>query len=265
MTLLAGFYAVLSRYSGQDDVVVGTPIAGRNRTEAEGIIGLFANTVALRLDLSGDPAFEELIRRAKKMTLNAYQHQEMPFENLVEELNPERSLSRNPLFQALFSLGNVPQHAFELPGLELRWAGVRNPEATSKFDISVLMHQQPDHLAGRIEYNTDVFDEDRIGRMIGHYQVLLEAVVNNPELRLSELPLLTPEEKQRLLVEFNDNARYYPPMCVHELFAAQARRRPHAIAVVFRDQRLSYGELEARSSCLAAHLRRLGVGPRCRV
>ncbi|HYK62131.1 MAG TPA: amino acid adenylation domain-containing protein, partial [Bryobacteraceae bacterium] len=261
MTLLAGFYAVLSRYSGQDDVVVGTSIAGRNRTETEGIIGFFANTLALRLDLSGDPAFEELIQRTKKMTLDAYQHQEMPFENLVEELNPERSLSRNPLFQALFSLGNVPQYAFELPGLELRWAGVRNPEATSKFDISVLMHQQPDHLAGRIEYNTDVFDEDRIGRMIGHYQVLLEAVVNNPELRLSELPLLTPEEKQRLLVEFNDNARYYPPMCVHELFAAQAQRRPQAVAVVFQDQRLSYGELEARSSRLAAHLRRLGVGP----
>ncbi|MBV8846377.1 MAG: amino acid adenylation domain-containing protein [Bryobacterales bacterium] len=261
MTLLAGFYALLSRYSGQDDVVVGTSTAGRNRTETEGIIGLFANTLALRMDLSGDPAFGELIRRAKKMTLNAYQHQEMPFENLVEELNPERSLSHNPLFQALLFLGNVPQHAFELPGLDVQWAGARTPEATSKFDLSVFMHQQPDHLAGRIEYNTDLFDKDRIERMIGHYQVLLEAAVNNPELRLSELPLLTPDEKQRLLVDFNDTARYYPPMCVHELFSAQAQRRPQAVAVVFRDQQLSYGELEARSNRLAAHLCRLGVGP----
>src|SRR5262249_51476817 len=159
----------------------------------------------------------------------------------VEELNPERSLSRNPLFQALFSLGNVPQYAFELPGLELRWAGARTPEATSKFDISVFMHQRPDHLAGRIEYNTDLFDEDRIGRMIGHYQVLLEAVANNPELRLSELPLLTAGEEAQILVEWNATATAYPrDLCLHQLFEQQATRTPDAVACVFEQDQLSY-------------------------
>jgi amino acid adenylation domain-containing protein len=260
MTLLTGFHALLSRYSGQDDVVVGTPTAGRNRPETEGIIGFFANTLALRLDLSGDPPFEELIQRTKKMTLDAYQHQEMPFENLVEELNPERSLSHNPLFQALFSLGNLPQYAFELPELELRWAGTR--EAKSKFDISVFMHQQPDHLAGRIEYNRDLFDEDRIGRMIGHYQVLLEAAAKNPELRLSELPLLTAGEEAQILVGWNATATEYPrDLCLHQLFEQQATRTPDAVACVFEQDQLSYRELNERANQLARYLKHRGVGP----
>jgi amino acid adenylation domain-containing protein len=262
MTLLAGFHALLSRYSGQDDVVVGTPIAGRNRTETEGVIGFFANTLALRLDLSGDPTFEQLIQRTKKMTLDAYQHQEMPFENLVEELNPERSLSHNPLFQALFSLGNLPQYAFELPGLELRWAATRAPEATSKFDISIFMHQQPDHLAGRIEYNTDLFDKDRMGRMIGHYQVLLEAVANNPELRLSELPLLTAGEEEQILVEWNATTTVYPrDLCLHQLFEQQVTRTPDAVACVFEQDQLSYRELNERANQLAHYLKHRGIGP----
>ena len=189
MTLLATFQALLARYSGEEDIVVGTPIANRNRSEIEGLIGFFANTLALRTDLSGDPTFAELLGRVKEVALGAYAHQDMPFEKLVEELRPERSLSHNPLFQVLFSLQNAPRQAFELAGLTLK--PLEAASGTAKFDISLFMSETSEGLRGRVEYNTDLFDAGTMERMLKHYEVLLEAAVENPGLRISQLPLLT--------------------------------------------------------------------------
>ena len=190
MTLLAGFQSLLARYSGQNDIVVGAPIANRNRAEVEGLIGFFANTLALRTNMSGDPSFRELLERVKDTALGAYAHQDMPFERLVEELRPERSLSYNPLFQVMFSLQNAPRRSFELRGLQLQpLAGVVG--STAKFDLSFFLLEGADGFTVRVEYNTDLFDGSTIDRMLRHYQVLLEGALANPELRLSQLPLLT--------------------------------------------------------------------------
>jgi len=260
MVLLAAFSVLLGRYSGQEDIVVGSPIAGRRRAELEGLIGFFVNTLVLRTDLSGAPRFGELVGRVKEAALGAYAHQDLPFEKLVEELQPVRDLSRQPLFQVSFALQNVPQETLELPGLQLSHAG--GSAVTSKFDLSLHVFESGDELHGIVEYATDLFDGGTIARLIGHFRTLLEGIVAAPESPISELPLLSAAERHRLLVEWNATAAAYPrEKCVHELFAAQAARTPEAVAVVFEDRQLSYGELDRRSNQLAHHLRGLGVGP----
>ncbi len=266
MTQLAAFQVLLSRYSGQDDIVVGTPIANRNLGEIEGLIGVFANTLALRTKLGGDPSFRELLERVKETALEAYAHQDMPFERLVEELQPDRSLSHSPLFQVLFSLQNVPRREFELRGLQLKpLGGVTG--TTAKFDISVYLLADADNSrSGLIEYNTDLFDGATIDRLLRHYLGLLEAALSNPETRISQLPLLTAEERQQVLVEWNATEAEYPrQLCLHQLFEQQVEQRPEAVACLFEDQQISYQALNQRANQVAHFLQKRGLGPGQRV
>jgi amino acid adenylation domain-containing protein len=261
MTLLAGFQALLSRLTGEDDLLVGSPIANRNRAETEDLIGFFVNTLVLRTDLSGDPTFAELLGRVRSGALGAYAHQDVPFERLVEELAPERDLSRTPLFQVVFGLHNAPMPRMELaPGVGLT---LEEPHTrTAKFDLSLLFEEGSDGLAGTVEYSTDLFDRATVRRLAGHLRVLLEAAAADPSARLSDLPLLAEAERRQLLVEWNDTAADFP--CgtpVSRLVEAQAAAAPAAVAVVDRGLTLTYGELNARANRLARHLRRLGVGP----
>ncbi|MGH3582238.1 MAG: non-ribosomal peptide synthetase, partial [Mycobacterium sp.] len=259
MVLLAAYQALLKAYSGQDDIVVGSPIAGRRRQELEGLIGFFVNTLVLRTDLSGDPTFRELLGRVKETALGAYAHQDLPFEKLVEELRPVRDLSRQPVFQAVLALQNAPMGALEAPGLTLRPAG--GAQVTSQFDLSLFVWETADGLQGYLEYATDLFERSTIERLSGHLEVLLDGIVADPGRRLSALPVLGAAERRLVVEEWNATQAAYPAeRCVHELFAEQAARTPDAVAVVFEDDRLTYGELEARSNQLAHHLRELGVG-----
>lgn len=260
MTLLAAFQTLLHRYTGKDDIIVGSPIAGRNRTDIEGLIGFFVNTLILRTDFWGDPDFRELLGRVRKVALDAYAHQDLPFEKLVEELHPQRNFSHSPLFQVLFVLQNAPMRAPRLTGLSVSPLKVESETAT--FDLSLLMVEEADSLRGTIEYNTDLFDEGTISRMIGHFQTLLESIVTEPGTPISRLALLTDSERDRLLVDWNNTNRDYPKeKCIHQLFEAQVEQTPEAIAVVFEDGQLTYRELNARANRLAYDLSKLGVGP----
>jgi amino acid adenylation domain-containing protein/FkbM family methyltransferase len=260
MTLLAAFQTLLHRYTGQEDIAVGSPIANRTRSEIEGLIGFFVNTLVLRTDLSGNPNFRELLARVRKVALGAYEHQDLPFEKIVEELKPERDLSHNPLFQIMFSLQNVPRQSVELPDLTLRAVDVTF--GTAKFDLTLFMIEEAGSLTASLAYNTDLFNDATISRMLGHFQVLLQGIVANPDRRLSDLPILSQAEKQRLLVEWNNTKRDYPQdKCIHELFEAQVERSPNAVAVVFEDKQLTYRELNRRANQFAHHLQKLGVGP----
>ena len=261
MTLLAAFQILLFRYSGQDDIAVGVPTAGRTRPQLEGLIGFFVNTLVLRGDLSGSPGFTQYLRRVRDRALDAYSHQDLPFEKLVEELAPRRDLSRNPLFQASLAFQNTPTGHWELPGLDVRRLdGVDTGGA--KFDVALSLTERSGMLAGNVEYASDLFDVATIERMATHFVRLLEGIVADPECRIDRLPLLTATERQRLLVEWNDTAADYPrDRCIHELFEQQAARNPDAVAVVFDDQPMTYGELDARANRLAHQLETLGVGP----
>ncbi|AGC43825.1 non-ribosomal peptide synthetase [Myxococcus stipitatus DSM 14675] len=265
MTLLAGFCAVLHRYTGQDDVVVGSPISGRIRPEVEGLIGFFVNTLVLRNDLSGDPRFVDLLTRVREVTLGAFAHQEMPFEKLVEALQPERTLSHAQFIQVMFVLQRSPTLE-AAPSAALQLAP--SPEAwevntgTAKGDLLLYMARTPEGLRATFEYDNHLFEDARIERMAGHLQVLLEAVAADPFQRLSALPLLTPTERNVLLREWNSATTDYPrDACVHELFSRQAERTPDAIAVSYGASSITYRELDARSNRLAHHLKSLGVGP----
>ena len=259
MTLLAAFDVLLSRYSGQQDVVIGTPIAGRNRAEVEKLIGFFVNTLVMRADLSDDPSFGELLDRVRETAMGAYAHQDLPFEKLVEELRPERDLSRNPLFQVMLILQNLPTASQKLGDIDVTPFGAGLPSA--KFDITLVASELTDGLRVSIVYSTDLFDAATIDRMLGHFEVLLEGVVEDPATRVLQLPLLTEEEEQKLLVGWNETAAAYPrERCLHELLEAEAQQRPQAIAVEFEGRRLSYAELDARSNQLAHLLRKRGVG-----
>ncbi len=259
MTLMAAFQTLLWRYTGQEDVLTGTPIAGRSRAETEDLVGLFLNTLVMRVDLSGNPTFLELLGRVRSVALDAYSHQDVPFEKLVEELAPDRDLSRSPLFQVMFIL-QVPNRPLELPGLEMAPAAL--PLRQTKFELTLFLWEHADKLEGTIEYNTDLFEAATIRRMVSHYQCLLAGIVANPSARISDLPLLTPHERQRLLVEWNDTAKPVPEPCLlHEMIEAQVERTPAAIAASFEGQSLTYRELGDRSSQLAAYLRSQGVGP----
>ena len=260
MTLLAAFKVLLYRYTGQDDLIVGTPIANRNRLETEGLIGFFVNALVLRTDLSGNPRFREFLRRVREVCLGAYAHQDLPFDRLVEELHVTRDLSRNPLFQVMFVLHNASLRAVELAGLTL--SPVEGDSETAHFDLTLQIVDTEQELTAAFVYNTDLFEAGTIARMLGNFQTLLEAIVADPEQRLSDLPLLTETERQQLLVEWNGTKTDDPrDLCVHRLFEAQVERTPDAIAVVFETEQLTYAELNRRANQLAHHLRALGVGP----
>ncbi|WP_164002997.1 non-ribosomal peptide synthetase, partial [Pyxidicoccus caerfyrddinensis] len=259
MVLLAAFQTVLSRYSGQDDVCVGSPIANRTRAETEGLIGFFVNTLVLRARLGGNPTFRQLVAQAREVTLGAYAHQDVPFEKLVEELKPERHLNRSPLFQVMFILQNTPTTELRLSGLTL--AGMDTDARTSKFDLTLALTELPQGLSVGVAYNRDLYHQDTVDRLVGHLRVLLEAAVRAPDTRLAALPLTVDVERQRLLVEWNDTHATFAPVTVQALFEAQAARTPDAEAVVAEDSRLTYRELNRRANQLAHHLRELGVGP----
>ncbi|WP_163997839.1 non-ribosomal peptide synthase/polyketide synthase, partial [Pyxidicoccus caerfyrddinensis] len=258
--LVAAYQVLLSRYSGQDDVVIGTPVAGRNRSELEGLIGLFVNTLALRTDLSGDPTFLELMTRVHEASLGAFAHQDVPFEKLVEALQPERSLSTSPLFQVSFTLQNAPLPPLQVPGLVLEAQPVDS--GTSQVDLSLLATELPQGLRLVTMYRTDLFEESTVRRLLAHFQTLLESIAAHPEARLSELPLMDDVERQRMLVEWNGQPVPVPDgATVHARFEAQARSTPDATALLHGDTSLTFGELDGRANQLAHHLRMLGVGP----
>lgn len=264
MTVLAAFKALLARYTNQTDILVGTPVANRSQAETEGLIGFFLNTLVLRTDFSGDPTFAELLGRVRETALGAYAHQEVPFEKLVEELQPRRDMSHSPFFQVMFVLENVAQ--WNSRGTQILSGVTISPfplgRTTSKFDLTLTIRESMDDWSCLIEYNTDLFDAPTIDRLFTHFQTLLEAAVAQPELRVSELPLLSAAERQQLLVEWNDTeVTGFEHACVHEIFEKQARCTPDACAVFFEGVRLSYAELNARANQLAHHLRRHGVGP----
>ncbi len=259
MLLLAAFKVLLHRYTGQDDVVIGAPIANRNRVEIEGLIGFFVNTLVLRTDLSGDPDFRELLARVRKVTLEAYAHQDMPFEVLVEELQPERDLSRNPLFQVMFQLENTPKEQLPLPGLTL--SSVEVEGVASQFDLSVDVVESEYGLSVTAEYSTDLFEAATTARLLDRWRVLLEGIAAEPARRLSDLPLMDESERGRVEVEWNETAKSYQPGCVSELFEAQVERSPGTIAIVCDGACLTFAELNARANQLAHHLNAAGVGP----
>jgi amino acid adenylation domain-containing protein len=260
MTLLAAFQTLMSRYSGQSEVVVGSPIAGRNFAELEPLIGFFVNTLALRGDLSGDPTFHELLARTKETCLEAYAYQDIPFEKLVEELQPERSLSHNPIFQVLFAHQNAPMQTLQLPGIELERTAVH--PGTSILDMSWFAMDVPEGLLIRVEYSTDLFEAETITRALDHFSNLLESIVRNPGQTVSALGIVGESEKHKLLVEFNANEAKFPTgLCMHNLVEQSAARTPDAIAVVCGTEQTSYRELNERANQIAHHLIKLGAGP----
>jgi amino acid adenylation domain-containing protein/FkbM family methyltransferase len=261
MTLLAAFQTLLWRYSGEQDIVVGADVANRNRQETEGLIGFFVNMLVLRTRVAGEESFAELLRQVREVCLGGYAHQDVPFEKLVEELQPERSMSHTPLFQVVFVLQNAPVGELELPGLQLSSVEVDHPIA--KFDLTLLMEEREGQLGATLEYNTDLFDVETIERMSRHLLTLLQAVVAlNPQPRLSDLPLLTEGERGQLLSQWNSIEAVYPvESCMHELFEAQASSFPDAVALVVEQEQISYGDLNRRANQLAHYLGSLGVGP----
>ena len=259
MTLLAAFQVLLYRYTSQRHISVGTPIAGRTRAEVEPLIGFFANTLVMSTDVSGDLTFKEFLARVREVALGAYAHQDLPFEHLVEVLQPERDLSRTPLFQVMFVHQNAATDNIETTGLKIRPIEVE--VESSKFDLTLFVKQGAHGLAAAFEYSTDLFDADTISRMAGHFRSLLEAIIATPERRLSELSLLT-EAEQRLLSSWNETeASYSRDSCIHQLFEEQVKRSPKATALVFDEERLTYEELNARANQLAHYLRASGIGP----
>jgi amino acid adenylation domain-containing protein len=261
MTLLAAFQALLARWSGSDDIVVGSPIAGRTHSQTEGLIGLCLNNLLLRSRIDGRQSFRQLLAAVRQATLEAYAHQDAPFERLVAELAPERDLSRQPLFQVDFTFHNQPPAVWTVADLAARPAGETRHQV-SKLDLSLHLQETPEGLKGGFEYATDLFEASTIARLGEHLERLLAAIVAEPERQLGELDLLGADERTLLLEGWNDTAADYPrEQSLHALFAAQAARTPDATAVVFEDEVLSYAALDARSSQLAHHLRDLGVGP----
>ncbi len=260
MTLLAAFGVLLSYYSGQDDIAVGAPIANRNRKEIEGLIGFFVNTLVMRTDLSGNPMFLDIIDRVRKIALDAYANQDIPFEHLVDMLTPERAMSHNPLFDVLFALQNTPVSTFEMSDLTIRFMG--SETQTARFDMEVLIGEVSEGLDMYVVYAKDLFESVTITRMMKHFTRLLDDIVENPEKKLTELSMFSEEESHALLVEWNDTAiEYSLDKCVHQLFEAQVNRTPDAVVLEFEDEILSYNQLNKRANQLASMLKDMGVGP----
>ncbi|GHO60126.1 hypothetical protein KSB_86010 [Ktedonobacter robiniae] len=264
MTLLAGFQVVLQRYTGQSDVSVGTPIANRSRAELEGLIGLFLNTLVLRTDLSGNPSFVELLRRVREVALGAYAHQDVPFEQLVEELQPQRDLSRSPLFQVMFGVVQLAEDAEQLPNLAIRKFDTER--ATTQFDLTLTVVVQRQHVWCDVEYSTDLFEAATIQRLLAHWQMVLQSIVQQPQSRLSALPMLPEAEAELLLRTWNQTRRDLPASAfIHTLIQRQAHLVPQAIAVRTQQEAWSYERLNAQANRLAWHLRARGVGSEARV
>jgi amino acid adenylation domain-containing protein len=260
MALLAAFKVLLARYSGQSRIVVGTAIANRNRKQIEPLIGFFVNTLVLHTDLSGDPDFREMLGRVRTVTLSAYNHQDLPFEKLVEALQPERALSHSPLYQVEFTLQNSPAGVLEAQGVTLQ--GLEVKKELAETDLSLIMEETNEGLRGSIDYATDLFDVSTIERMAGHYQSLLEGIIADSDRPISELPLLTEKEYHQLVIERNDTYKEFPHnVCIHQLLEYQAANTPDAVAVVLAENALTYAELNRRANQLAQYLRRSGVGP----
>lgn len=259
-TLLAAFVVLMFRYSGQDDICVGSPIANRNRRELETLIGFFVNTLVLRNRIEGNPSFVEFLSQVRQVATSAYTHQDVPFEQVVEALQPERSLSYNPLFQVVFVLENFLLDKVELPDLTLTPQFVER--GTSQFDLTLAVWETKAGLIGSWEYNSDLFEPDTIARMTSHFQTLLAAIIANPHQRIGELPLLSQQERHQLLVEWNDTYRPYPhSKCIHQLFEQQVEKTPNAVAVVYEEESLTYQQLNDRTNQLAHYLRSVGVKP----
>ncbi len=251
MTLLAAFQTLLYRYTAQDDISVGVPVANRDRAGTEGLIGFFVNTVVMRTDLAGDPPFRQVLKRVRDVALGAFSHQDLPFEKLVDVLQPERNLSRTPLFQVLFVLQNAPKQSLDLPGLSLELLEVES--GSVKFDLTLSMDESSEGLSGSVGYNTDLFDRATIRRMIGHYRSLLRAVAVNPDRRISNLPLLSDRERHQLLVEWsgNDTCGYPDNKRVEEMFEEQVRRTPEKAVCFYKGAGLTYEELNRKADVLA--------------
>ncbi|MCP9294068.1 MAG: amino acid adenylation domain-containing protein [Planktothrix agardhii LY1] len=257
MTLMAAYVTLLFRHSDQNDILIGTPIASRNYQELEGLIGFFVNTLVMRTRLEGNPSFEELLKQVRSVCRNAYANQDVPFEQIIETLQIERSLSHSPLFQVMFVLQNVAMEELETPGLKISPLSLDNVNA--KFDFALQMWEinteKGNSLQGFWQYNIDLFDQDRIARMSGHFQTLLEAIVANPQEPIGTLSLLTERERHQLLVEWNDTGKAYPDeKCIHQLFEEQVERTPNHVAVVFENESLTYRELNNRANQLAHYL-----------
>jgi amino acid adenylation domain-containing protein len=259
MVLLAALQVLIARYTQKDDISIGTPIANRSHPEIEGLIGFFVNTLVLRGDLSGDPSFRELLRRIRRTTLEAFENQDLPFEKFVGTVRAERSQAHSPLFQVLLIHQNTPSPTFIVPGLSVK--PFRFDSGVSKFDLTLAVREEVHGLSCMLEYNSDLFNANRIERLAEHLLVLLRAIADEPERKLSELPLLTGMER-RQIVEWNDTQADYPAdACLHELFEAQAKNTPGAVALEFNGERLTYSELDQRSAQFSHRLQALGVGP----
>jgi amino acid adenylation domain-containing protein/non-ribosomal peptide synthase protein (TIGR01720 family) len=258
MSLLAGWSLLLGRYAGVEEVMVGTFIAGRTRAEVEQLIGFFVNTLVLRVRWESKWTVGELLREVREISLGGYSHQEMPFEKLVEKMQPERSLSRTPLFQVMLVLQNAPFGRLELPGLEVE--AVESAGTTAKFDLTLTLSEEERVIAGSLNYNTEIFEGETIRRMLRHLETVLRAMTADPTSRLNDLPLLSEAERHQLLCEWNQTTTPYPRQCLHQLFEAQVERTPDAVALAFEAERLTYRELNGRANQLAHYLRELGVG-----
>jgi amino acid adenylation domain-containing protein len=260
ITLLTAFATLISRYSCVEDIVVGTAVANRHPVETEPLIGLFVNTLALRIQLQGNPTFAELLAHVRQVALDAYAHPDVPFDHMVKTLQPERHASYSPLFQVMFILQNVPKEELELLGLITTVMELNKPTAGATFDLTLSLRKAESELQGTFEYNANLFDATTIQRMVGHFQILVEAIATNPDECVGQLPLLTAAEQHQLLIEWNNTQINYPHQCIHQLFEEQVEKTPNAVAVGFGNQQLTYWELNTRANQLAHYLQKLGVG-----
>lgn len=264
MTLLTAFFILLQRYSGQDEVLIGTPIANRNLPELEQLIGVFINTLVLRNHFTGNPGFRELLRQVRNLSLEAFAHQDLPFERLVEVLKPQRDLSRTPLFQVVFNLQNSPLPKLDIPGLETGFMEINR--GVSQFDLTLMVSRLDGQCYATVEYNEDLFAAETIARMFRSFQLILERVIDQPDCPIAQLPLLAQAEEHHMIHVLNQTQLDFPQdKCVHQLFEAQVERTPEALAVTFEDKSLTYHELNRRANGLAKNLQDLGVGPAVQV
>jgi non-ribosomal peptide synthetase component F len=264
MTLLAAWAVLLSRLSGQQDVVIGSPTANRGQTEIENLIGFFVNTLVVRVDVSGQPTVREVLERVKTQAIAAQQHQDIPFEQVVEMAQPVRSLAHSPLFQVMFAWQSAPAGRPHLPGLEI--GSLRSsPHVVSKFDMSVALHESGQRIVGGVEYATALFERETMERYVGYYRRVLEAMVRDDKQVVDRLELMSEEERREVLYGRSQNRKEIPSRCVHELFEEQAGLKPDGLAVEFEGGGLSYGELNERANQLAAELRQMGVKDEARV
>ena len=259
MTLLAAFQVLLTRYSGQHDIAVGTPIANRMYAETEGLIGFFVNTLVLRTDLSGSPRFVDVVRRVKAVALDAYAHQDVPFEQVVEALHPERDLSRSPLFQVMFLLQNTPTIQMTLPGITVE--SIATEDQTAKFDLTFSLSKTPSGLRCWVNYAVNLFTPERITGMLEHWHILLQGIVEQPEQQIAALPLLSDTERWQALHARNSARRAVAHQSLCQRFELQVLLSPDTIALAFEDALLTYAELNTLSNRLAHYLRALGIGP----